>query len=265
MNHRFGWAALAAGVAACALPATAGAVTYVADLAPARGLPPVGQVTVDFDPTANTIRFLVTAAAGSLEQGEHQLHLHANYLGNLSIGDPLTEQVEALPPAPTDDLDGDAVLEVFEAVPVIGESWWTIATVAAADDGSLNYDSGLLAVGPGTIFGPDPVDVGSPGVSGPEEFDYPFNVDNVGFYRSALERFDLLAFDIHGANDPGGVGAPQGEVDEFDGYEPLRPALGGAFGAAVVPEPASWAMMIAGFSLAGGAMRRSRARSPRFA
>jgi hypothetical protein len=55
---------------------------------------------------------------------------------------------------------------VFEATPLIGESWWTIATVAAAADGSLNFDSGLLSIGPGLIFLPDRITVGSPGGSG---------------------------------------------------------------------------------------------------
>lgn len=252
-------AAMAAAVAACALPAAAGAVTFIADLAPARGAPPVGQVTVDFQPAANTIRFLVNADPGSLAQGDHQLHLHANYAGNLLIGAPLTAQVDALPPAPTDDIDGDGVIEVFEAVPVIGESWWTIATVAANADGSLNYDSGVLTLAAGTIFPADPLTLGSPGVSGPDDVDYPNDIDNIGFYRSALDNFELLAFDIHGAPDPADVGAAPGEVDGSDGYEALRPALAGAF-AAPVPEPATWATMIGGFGIVGGALRSARRR-----
>ena len=146
---------------------------------------------------------------------------------------------------------------MFEAVPLIGESWWMIATVAANADGSLNFDSGTLAIGPGLIFLPDPLEVGSPGVSGPDDIDYPFNVDNIGFYRSALDNFDLLAFDIHGGLDPAGIGADPGEIDGSDGYESLRPALGGAF-AAAVPEPATWALMILGMGAVGGALRRRR-------
>lgn len=246
-----------AAVTACALPATANAVTFVADLAPARGAPPVGQVTVDYQPVANTIRFLIRSSPGSLSQGDHQLHLHANYLGNLRIGNPLTAQVDALPPAPTDDLDGDGVIEVFEAVPLIGESWWTIATVAANADGSLDYDSGLLTLGSGQLFAPDPLTVGSPGVSGPDDVDYPTDIDNIGFYRPALDNFDLLAFDIHGAPDPVGVGATPGEVDGSDGFESLRPALAGSFNAAV-PEPTTWAAMILGFGMIGCSMRRAK-------
>lgn len=246
---------LAAGLAASAV--SAAPVTYTAALAPARDLAPLGSVTAIYDSEANTIRFLISAAAGSLDAGEHQLHLHANYAGNLLIGQDRTAQIEALPPATTDDLDGDAVIEVFEAVPLIGESWWTFATVVVGADGALSYDSGLIALGDGLIFGPDPLEVGSPGVSGIEDVDYPFDVDNIGFYRDALDNFSLLAFDIHGGNDLAGVGVSTGEVDEFDGYEPLRPALAGAFGsAAAVPEPASWALMVAGFGLVGGAIRR---------
>ena len=75
-----------------AMSASSQAAVYVADLAPARGLPSLGLMTVDFNPDAHTIRFLVSAAAGSLAQGDHQLHLHANYPGNLNIGDPLSRQ-----------------------------------------------------------------------------------------------------------------------------------------------------------------------------
>ena len=244
----------AAASLAAPLPAAAGAATFVADLSPARGAPALGRVVVDFQPIANTIRFRITAAPGSLAAGDHQLHLHANYAGNLLIGDPLTAQVKALPPAPTDDLDGDGVIEVFEATPLIGESWWTIATVAAGADGSLDYDSGLLSVASGTIFAPDPLEVGSPGVSGADDVDFPTDIDNIGFYRSALDRFALLAFDIHGAPDPAGVGATPGEVDGSDGFEALRPALAGSY-AAAVPEPSTWAMMIAGFGAVGTALR----------
>jgi hypothetical protein len=243
-----------------AMSASSQAAVYVADLAPARGLPSAGQVTVDFNPDANTIRFLVSATAGALAQGDHQLHLHANYAGNLNIGNALTQQVEAAPPALTDDVDGDGIIEVFEATPLIGESWWTIATVAAAADGSLNYDSGVLALAPGLIFLPDPLVVGSPGVSGPEDIDTPFNVDNIGFERSALDNFGLLAFDIHGAPDPAGIGATPGEIDGFDGYESLRPALAGAF-ASAVPEPTTWAMMLLGFGMVGASTRCRRRRT----
>ena len=256
MKRSFYGAAFAATIA-CSLPASSHAAIYVADLAPARGQPPIGQVTVDFDASANTIRFLISAAAGSLAQGDHQLHLHANYAGNLTIGDPLSGQVEATPPALTDDLDGDGIIEVFEATPLIGESWWTIATVAAGADGSLNYDSGILTLASGTLFPADPLTIGSPGVSGPDDVDYPFNVDNIGFYRSALDNFDLLAFDIHGALDPVGIGATPGEIDGSDGFEPLRPALAGAF-ATAVPEPATWAMMLIGFGMVGAATRYRR-------
>lgn len=253
---------LLAGAAALMVSASgAQALTYVAPLAPARGLPPVGAVTATWNPAANALRFQITTAAGALAPGEHQLHLHANYAGNLLIGDARTTQVKALPPAPTDDLDGDGVIEVFEAVPVIGESWWTIATVTVGADGALSYDSGVLSTAAEQLFGPDPIEVGSPGVDSPDDVDFPFDVDNIGFYRDSLFRFDLLAFDIHGGPDLPGVGAGPGEIDGSDGYEGLRPALGGAF--AAVPEPAAWAMMIAGFGLVGGRLR-TRVRQVRY-
>jgi len=247
------------GTAALLLASTsAGAAAFLAPLAPARGLPPVGQVLASWNPDAQQIRFQITAAAGALAPGEHQLHLHANYAGNLNIGDPLTAQVQALPPALTDDRDGDGVLELFEAVPVIGESWWTIATVTVGADGALNYDSGVLSTANAVLNPPDPIEPGSPGVDDPADVDNPINIDNIGFYRQSLDQFPLLAFDIHGGNDPAGIGNTPGEIDEIDGYEALRPALGGAF--APVPEPATWAMMIAGFGFAGAAVRRRRAK-----
>jgi hypothetical protein len=36
------------------------------------------------------------------------------------------------------------------------------------------------------------------------DIDNPYDVDNIGFYLAALENFDLLGFDIHGALDPAG-------------------------------------------------------------
>ena len=248
---------------ASASAASAATFTYVAPLAPARNLAPVGQVTATFDNVANQIVFAVTAGPGSLAPGEHQLHLHANYAGNLLIGQPLTQQVKALPPATTDDQDGDGVIEVFEAVPLIGESWWTIATVTVGADGALNFNSGPISTAANLLFPPDPLVPGSPGVSGPEDVDYPFDIDNIGFYRTSLDRFDLLAFDIHGGLDPAGIGATPGEIDQVDGYEPLRPALAGAF--AAVPEPATWAMMIGGFGLVGGVLRARARKAPSLA
>ena len=108
---------------ALAVPAFAAPVTYVAPLAPARNLPSAGSVTATYDNEANTVRFVVDTAPGSLAPGAHQLHVHANYEGNLTIGQDRTAQVKALPPATTDDQDGDGAIELFEAVPLIGESW----------------------------------------------------------------------------------------------------------------------------------------------
>jgi hypothetical protein len=257
MNRLFA-SGLAATLLASASAASAATFAYVAPLAPARDLPPVGQVTAIFDNVANLLRLRVQTAPGSLAPGSHQLHLHANYAGNLLIGQPLTEQVKAVPPATTDDIDGDGVIEVFEAVPFIGESWWTVATVTVGADGALEWESGPLSTAANLLFPPDPLVPGSPGVSGPEDVDYPVDVDNIGFYRPSLDWFDLLAFDIHGGPDPVGIGAGPGEIDQFDGYEDLRPALAGSF--AAVPEPASWAMMIGGFGFIGAVARRRRVR-----
>lgn len=255
MNRLFA-SGLATALLASASAVGAATLTYVAPLAPARNLPPVGQVTAAWDNVANVITFRATAGPGSLAPGTHQLHLHANYAGNLLIGQPRSSQVQALPPATTDDIDGDGVIEVFEAVPLIGESWWTIATVTVGANGALDYQSGPLSTASSQLFAPDPLVPGSPGVSGPEDVDFPFDIDNVGFYRESLTRFDLLAFDIHGGPDPVGIGAAPGEVDGVDGYEDLRPALAGSF--AAVPEPTTWAMLISGFGLIGATIRRRR-------
>jgi len=250
-------------IALCALraaPAVAAPVTYIAPLAPARDLPPAGSVTATYDNEANTVRFVVDTAAGALAPGAHQLHVHANYEGNLTIGQDRTTQIKALPPATTDDQDGDGVIEVFEAVPLIGESWWTIATIDVGADGRLTFDSGEIALDDELLFPPDPLEVGSPGVSGPEDVDTPTDIDNIGFLREALDNFGLLAFDIHGALDPGGNGP--GEVDGVGGYEPLRPALAGASAPAPsdVPEPGAIGLLGLGlFGMAAARRRRGKA------
>jgi hypothetical protein len=247
-------AALVVG-AASAAPALAAPMTYVAPLAPARDLPPVGTTTAYYDGSARTLRVVVDTAAGALAPGDHQIHIHANYAGNVLIGDSRTEQVNAAPPATTDDLDGDGVIELFEAVPLIGESWWTLATVAVGADGRLSYDSGIISLSDGLLFPPDEIVEGSPGVSGEEDIDFPIDIDNIGFLADALENFALLAFDIHGALDPAGGGAGPGEVDGDGSYEALRPALGGEF--AAVPEPAALGLFGLGIALIG--LRRRRA------
>jgi hypothetical protein len=241
-----------------AAPALAAPSTYVAPLAPARDLPPAGSVTAIFDDEAGTLRFVIQTAAGALAPGEHQLHLHANYEGNAQIGQPLPAQVKALPPATTDDIDGDGVIELFEAVPLIGESWWTIDTVTVDASGALNFDR-TFTLDRDVLEAPDELTLASPGVSGPQDLDFPNgDIDNVGFFRSALANFGLLAFDIHGAPDPAGVGNTPGEVDEDDGYEALRPALGGAFVLADtdVPEPGMLGLL--GLGVLGLAASRRR-------
>jgi hypothetical protein len=51
-------------------------------------------------------------------------------------------------------------------------------------------------------------------------------------------------------------GGWQGGGDEAWGIDKLHVTFNGQFGAGAIPEPATWAMMIVGFGLVGGAMRR---------
>jgi hypothetical protein len=73
--------------------------------------------------------------------------------------------------------------------------------------------------------------------------------------RPVLERFESAALadrtiDMFDASLLRPAGNPPLEV----GFEPIK----GVLPPSTVPEPASWAMMLAGFAIVGGAARRAR-------
>ncbi|OYU15306.1 MAG: hypothetical protein CFE37_06910 [Alphaproteobacteria bacterium PA4] len=72
----------------------------------------------------------------------------------------------------------------------------------------------------------------------------------------AVTALDLAAFDVIGWNIA--TGARDSGTVQFTSTQ-IATYTGAVFNAAAVPEPASWAMLIAGFGLIGAAQRRRRA------
>lgn len=101
---------------------------------------------------------------------------------------------------------------------------------------------------------------------------------------TSLMRFSYIDFFTRVQNDPASLGLPPLRTDlsciqlqaqatgcvgifSFDGTHPTAAVqqalfrdIVRQFGVSAVPEPASWALMIAGFALAGGAVRRKTVR-----
>jgi hypothetical protein len=81
------------------------------------------------------------------------------------------------------------------------------------------------------------------------------DIESFGTFNGGLGRFALPVELLGGLNNLTFLysGNGQGLGDEGWGISNLRVS-----GPAVVPEPATWAMLIAGFGLVGAAMRRRR-------
>lgn len=76
--------------------------------------------------------------------------------------------------------------------------------------------------------------------------------DNANRYSGSMAAYAPIAIPV-GAYRNNFTGANWIERELYFGFRVFGDAVGGA-----VPEPASWAMMIAGFTLVGGAVRRRR-------
>jgi hypothetical protein len=128
-----------------------------------------------------------------------------------------------------------------------------VATLYVADPGNLlgPYIGGYRAANGGPFFWSD---------------GETFNYTNwaIGEPSNSGGQENALHFFANGTDpiDAPGEGAFWNDVGpNANGRNLLKPYVVELASAPAVPEPASWAMMIGGFALAGGALRRGRARA----
>lgn len=143
----------------------------------------------------------------------------------------------------------------------LGAASLTFANNVGADnqtvfDGPLHLSSNASPKAPGT--GPQPFDVLI-------EFENPFTYDPaqgdllLDVFNFSGGQTGLFDYVTGGSDVLTRVVGPQGNVNAPSAFFQQKAGLVTAFATAPVPEPATWALMIAGFGLVGAAMRRRAA------
>ncbi len=224
-------ATLAFGIAS--VPASAAVIIYDAPLTPINGVGS-GYSTFTLDTVANTL--LVNITANNLDDGPHVAHLH----GRFSSGATGTPVNSVLPP-PGLDPDGDGFTELAEALPFYGFIVLPLGTVGTGT--SVDY-SQMFDLTDSSIYG----FIGGDMANGRYSMD-----DLIGADGMSLDLRELV---VHGQFAPAVGEGTGGEVDGIAGYKAVLPTLAGEVG--VVPEPATWMMMLLGFGAIGTVVRRKR-------
>lgn len=222
----------AAVLAMLTSPAVAAHV-YSTQFTPLNGSGVSGGATFTFNDTKTQLTININAT-GLEPGGVHLGHIHGVFSNGMS-GTP----VNSVTPPPSADTDGDGFVELAEGVPFYGPIIVDFGNVDPDGDGIVNFTQTFDLTLAGTFAN--------------------------GFDREDLLGSDLMSFDLrevvlHGMTVPAvGAGTP-GEVDGTAGYKAVLPVASGeiVLGVAAVPEPATWAMMIGGFGLAGAALRRRK-------
>ena len=152
---------------------------------------------------------------------------------------------------PTDsssDSQDIAVMRFNSAIPTFSATTNDFTTLRLIrDDASLGFVAAAIQFRAGDIVGL----LGSRGVSATNSYGAGGFATTLGGNAITLQRMGMQS--QMRATDPGNIWTEGGSISRvLFTYELGEPAPG-------VPEPASWAMLIAGFSLTGAAMRRRRA------
>ena len=156
---------------------------------------------------------------------------------------------------PTDsssDSQDIAVMRFNSAIPTFSATTNDFTTLRLIrDDASLGFVAAAIQFRVGDIVGL----LGSRGVSATNSYGAGGFATTLGGNAITLQRMGMQS--QMRATDPGNIWTEGGSISRSISrvlftYELGEPAPG-------VPEPASWAMLIAGFGLTGAAMRRRRA------
>ena len=207
------------------------AQSYTANFVALNGSGVNGTAMLDLNRPANTLT--VTFDISGLDpNGGHVAHIHGLFGAN---GQPANSTT----PTMAQDTDGDGFIEVPEGAATYGDILVPLGDIGSSSTGFSTFSMTYNLLDQATF--------------------------NNGYTADDLFPLDLREIVIHGLTVPAGPGAgTPGEINGTNGYVAALPVASAEImlsGMGAVPEPATWLMLIAGFGVAGSAMRSTRRRS----
>lgn len=233
------------GVMAGASTANAAIMDYMITLDQLNNSGVTGGGTLSFNDITNIL--MVDYTVTGLQDGVHPQHIHGLFDG--SIGMPGGTAAPSQTPTIANDTDGDGIIEVLEAAPAYGDILLSLTNTPGAGDfpttmgGTLHYQQSFNLADP-NVFLPASIATGN--------------------VYSMADLFPLQDREIviHGGFLAAGVGAgTPGEADGTAGYKAVLPVATGLIRQVAVPEPASFAVLLAGVVGLVAARRKHRGRT----
>lgn len=211
------------------------AILYRADLGQVNASGASGFI--DFSLDGNLLS--VDLEATGLADGPHFLHIHGL---DAAPGVPINTIAPPPPLPPNGDANRNGVVSTDEAKAAIGG---VILSLAPHEPGTSAELSGVASTGGALSF--------------TATYDLSTDIYEPNYSRADLLPLDLRVFDMHGGIVPQGI-VPDGTTLAPGLFDPNLPIAAGkiALVGGAVPEPASWALMIAGFGLVGATLRQRR-------